>query len=150
MQPLRLGIIGLGVMGIDHVKNALNLTGVVELVAGADPVPAAREATEALGVATVATVDELFDRGVEAVIVASPHPQHEAATVAAAERHIHVLCEKPIAATVGAADRMVEACRKHNVILAMDFQQRTTPIYRTLHRLLSLLRFRQLAGHMGG
>jgi predicted dehydrogenase len=137
MEPLRLGIIGLGVMGSDHVKNALSIPAVIQLVGGADPVAGARAAAEGLGVATVATAEELFDRGVEAVVVANPHPQHEAAVIGAAERGIHVLCEKPIAATVSAADRMVAACRKHRVLLAMDFQQRTTPIYRTMHRLLS-------------
>jgi predicted dehydrogenase len=137
VEPLRLGVIGLGVMGSDHLKNALRLPEYVQLVAGADPVAEARAGAEALGVATVATAEELFALGVEAVIVANPHPQHEAAVVGAAERGIHVLCEKPIAATVSAADRMVAACRQHNVLLAMDFQQRTTPVYRTLHRLLS-------------
>ncbi|HEY8745376.1 MAG TPA: Gfo/Idh/MocA family oxidoreductase [Chloroflexota bacterium] len=137
MEPLRLGVIGLGVMGSDHLKNALRIPEFVQLVAGADPMAEARARAEALGIATVATAEDLFERGVEAVIVANPHPQHEAAVVAAAERGIHVLCEKPIAATVSAADRMVAACRRHHVLLAMDFQQRTTPIYQTLHRLLS-------------
>jgi predicted dehydrogenase len=137
MEPLRLGIIGLGVMGSDHVRNALSVPDVIELVAGADPLPVARAAAAEKGVATVASAEELFARGVEAVIVANPHPEHEAAVVAAAERGIHVLCEKPISATVSAADRMVAACRRHNVLLAIDFNQRTTPIYRTLHRLLS-------------
>lgn len=137
MEPLRLGIIGLGVMGSDHLKNALSIPDVVQLIGGADPIAEARANAEAKGVAAVSSADELFDRGVEAVIVANPHPQHEAAVIGAAERGIHVLCEKPIAATVSAADRMLAACRRHGVLLAMDFQQRTTPIYRTMHRLLS-------------
>ena len=137
MEPLRLGIIGLGVMGSDHLKNAQSLSGVIQLVAGADPLAEARAAAAEQGLATVSTAAELFERGVEAVIVANPHPKHEAAVLAAAERGIHVLCEKPIAATVSAADRMVAACRRHNVVLAMDFQQRTLPVYRTLRRLLS-------------
>lgn len=137
MEPLRLGIIGLGVMGRDHLRNALAIPDVIELVAGADPLAEARTAAEVKGIVAVADADELFARGVEAVIVANPHPQHEAAVIAAAERGIHVLCEKPISATVAAADRMVAACRRHNVLLAMDFQQRTTPVYQTLHRLLN-------------
>lgn len=137
MEPLRLGIIGLGVMGTDHLKNAQGLSDVIQLVAGADPLAEARAAAAEQGLATVATSAELFERGVEAVIVANPHPKHEASVIAAAERGIHVLCEKPIAATVSAADRMVAACRRHNVVLAIDFQQRTMPVYRTLRRLLS-------------
>lgn len=137
MEPLRLGIIGLGVMGSDHIKNALSIPEVVQLIGGADPVAVARASAEAKGIPAVSTAEELFDLGVEAVIVANPHPQHEAAVVGAAERGIHVLCEKPIAAAVSAADRMLAACRRHHVLLAMDFQQRTTPIYRTLHRLLT-------------
>jgi predicted dehydrogenase len=137
LEPLRLGIIGLGVMGSDHLKNALGLPDLVQLVAGADPLAAARAAAAEQGLDTVSTMAELFERGVEAVIVANPHPEHETAVIAAAEHGVHVLCEKPIAATVSAADRMVAACRRHNVVLAMDFQQRTMPVYRTLHRLLN-------------
>jgi len=83
MEPLRLGVIGLGVMGSDHLKNALRIPEFVQLVAGADPMAEARARAEALGIATVATAEDLFERGVEAVIVANPHPQHEAAVVAA-------------------------------------------------------------------
>ena len=50
---------------------------------------------------------------------------------------MHVLCEKPIAHTVGAADRMIEACRRAGVLLGIDFNQRTTPAYIRAHELLA-------------
>lgn len=137
MEPLRLGVIGLGVMGRDHLRNALALPDLIDVVGAADPVAAARAAAEAQGVRAVSTADDLFALRPEAVIIATPHPFHEATVVAAAERGIHVLCEKPIAATVSAADHMLAACRQHNVTLAMDFQQRVSPIYQTLRRLLT-------------
>ena len=54
--------------------------------------------------------------------------------LAAAGLGVHVLCEKPIAHTVG-ADRMIEGCRRAGVLLGIDFNQRTTPAYIRAHQL---------------
>ena len=56
--------------------------------------------------------------------------------MAAAGLGVHVLCEKPIAHTVG-ADRMIEGCRRAGVLLGIDFNQRTTPAYIRAHRFLA-------------
>jgi predicted dehydrogenase len=52
---------------------------------------------------------------VEAVYIATPPGEHEKYTVQAARAKKHVLCEKPLAATVDACRRMVRACRDHRV-----------------------------------
>ena len=136
VEPLRLAIIGLGVMGRDHLKNALAQSDLIRVVGVADVAPRARAAAEAAQVQFYDNLDDCLDAGPEAVIVATPHPLHEEAVVAAAKRGINVLCEKQIAASVAAADRMVAACRQHGVVLAMDFQQRLSPSTRAMRRLL--------------
>src|SRR5439155_2568707 len=55
----------------------------------------------------------------------------------AAQRGLHVLTEKPIAVAVSEADAMVDAAREHGVVLGVMFQERTHPLYRTAHRLIS-------------
>jgi predicted dehydrogenase len=52
---------------------------------------------------------------VEAVYIATPPGEHEKYAVAAAKAGIHVLCEKPLAATVKQARNMVETCRRNKV-----------------------------------
>jgi len=49
---------------------------------------------------------------------------------------VHVLCEKPIAHTVAAADRMLAAAQRHGIVLGMDFQMRTSPTYRQARELV--------------
>lgn len=52
----------------------------------------------------------LLQADIDAVCVASPTGDHARMTIGAASRGLHVLTEKPIAATVADADRMIEAC----------------------------------------
>jgi predicted dehydrogenase len=59
--------------------------------------------------------DCLKNPGVEAVYIATPPGEHERYTVAAAKSKKHVLCEKPLAATVAQARNMVDTCRRNKV-----------------------------------
>jgi predicted dehydrogenase len=52
---------------------------------------------------------------VDAVYIATPPGEHEKYAVAAAKAGKHVLCEKPLAASVQQARNMVEACRRNHV-----------------------------------
>jgi predicted dehydrogenase len=61
------------------------------------------------------------------VVVATQAPQHAEITLAAAQRGIHVLCEKPLALNLVEADRMVAACAKAGVHLAVNHLRRTAP-----------------------
>ncbi|MCL4545699.1 MAG: Gfo/Idh/MocA family oxidoreductase [Chloroflexi bacterium] len=137
VQPVRLGVVGLGTMGQGHIRSCGELGEQAELVGGYDLLPAARTAAAGQGLATFNTLDALLDQRPDALIVATPHPQHEQVTVQAAERGIHILCEKPLAASVSSADRMVTACHRYGVILGVDFQHRAVPINQTIHRLIS-------------
>ena len=120
---LKMAIAGLGVMGRDHLKNALTLQqeGLVRLVGLADvEVERARQAGEGVAPEVPVFADPralLEETRPDFVVVATPHPAHEEVTLAAAERGVHVLCEKPIAHTVGAADRMIEGCRRAGVVI---------------------------------
>ncbi len=140
---LKMAIAGLGVMGRDHLKNALTLQqeGLLRLVGLADVEVErrARQAGEGAGACPVFADPRalLEETRPDFVVVATPHPSHEEVTLAAAGLGVHVLCEKPIAHTVGAADRMIEGCRRAGVLLGIDFNQRTTPAYIRAHQLLA-------------
>src|SRR5690606_24508546 len=80
----------------------------------------------------------LMDSGeVDAVMIITPHTLHPPLTIAAFERGLHVLTEKPVAVTAGDARRMNEAHDKRpELVYAAMFQQRTNPLYREVKRLL--------------
>src|SRR5262245_39365916 len=69
----------------------------------------------------------LSDRGIDAVVLATPHSQHEAQVHAAATAGKHVFVEKPITLTRRSADAAVAAARKAGVVLAVGFTRRFHP-----------------------
>lgn len=71
----------------------------------------------------------LRDPELDAVYIATPNSLHAAQTVQAAEAGKHVLCEKPMAMTVRDAERMIEACDRNRVKLAVVYQNRYHPAH---------------------
>lgn len=69
----------------------------------------------------------LADPDVQAVYVATPHPQHVAWAVRAAEAGKHILCEKPIGLNHAEAMVMAAAAREHGVLLMEAFMYRCHP-----------------------
>ena len=78
---------------------------------------------ERFGCPPAASFEDALD-GVDAVLLATPNHLHEEQTVAAAERGVHVFVEKPIADTVGAGERMREACERAGVTLLVGHEMR--------------------------
>ena len=72
------------------------------------------------------TLDALL-RASEAVVVASTNAAHRRDTEAAAKAGVHVLCEKPLATTIGDALAMIDACRAGGVQLGVALPVRSSP-----------------------
>jgi predicted dehydrogenase len=66
----------------------------------------------------------LREGGVEAVVIGTPHPLHAEPAIRAAEAGVHVLVEKPLAATAADCDTMLIAARKTGVTLGVVSQRR--------------------------
>lgn len=136
-QPLRLGLAGLGSMGRNHLRVISNHPETV-LAAVADPT------TEAL----TAAVDQTGARGfadplemiaaadLDGVVVAAPTTNHAALALAAIERGLPVLVEKPLAATVDDAIAIVTAARKRGVQVQVGHVERYNPAVLEMGRLL--------------
>ncbi len=69
----------------------------------------------------------LRDADVQMLIVCTPHPQHAAQAIIAAEAGVHVLVEKPMAITVADCDNMIAAARDADVKLGVISQRRLYP-----------------------
>jgi predicted dehydrogenase len=74
---------------------------------------------------------------VEAVYIATPPGEHEKYAVAAAKVGKHVLCEKPLAATVKQARNMVETCRRNKVQFMTAYRKYFEPSSVTLKNMIS-------------
>ena len=137
---VRLGIVGIGNMGSEHCRLILDgKCPEITLTAVADPRPERRAWAEKTlpGVQVFGDGLELIGSGsCEAVLIATPHYQHEPLTVAALEAGLHVLCEKPAAVQADRAERMICAAEKARKTLAFMFNQRTNCVYRAMRELL--------------
>src|SRR5262245_66502874 len=122
MEPLRIGLVGLGSMGRGHLEKEQALDE-AKIVAVADVLPAAvEEMKDRYGVIGFHSYQEMVDSGaVEAVLIATPHPFHCPIAVYAAERGLHVLSEQPIEVTVAEAERMVDVASQGGVELGVRF-----------------------------
>jgi predicted dehydrogenase len=120
----RVGVIGAGQAG---ERQALGFAAHPEaaVVGVADLDPARAQALAAtVGGRAVGAWPELFDVGIDVLVVATPHHVHVAPTEAAAARGVHVMMEKPIATTLADAERIVAATRDAGVRLATSFVHR--------------------------
>ena len=108
-RELRVGLIGLGSMGRNHLR-ILSTTPGAHLAAVADTDPALIAGAEGSGAQPfVEPVSMLSEANLDAVVIASPTMSHVALALAAIERGIAVLVEKPLAPTPAEADRIVSA-----------------------------------------
>ena len=109
-REMRVGLIGLGSMGRNHLRVLADLPD-VRLVAVSDPEPGALEtaAADSGAEAFADPMSMLSSSDLDAVIIAAPTTTHLPLALAAIEFGIAVLVEKPLAATPAEADRIVTA-----------------------------------------
>jgi predicted dehydrogenase len=138
MQSVRVGIIGMGNMGRHHADYLLaGKAARCELKAVCSTSPQKLDQYKE-NVAVFGHANELMRSGViDAVVIATPHPQHPAQGIAALENGLHVIVEKPIAAHKADAERLIAAAQKRpRQIFAAMFQLRVEPRYARLRKLI--------------
>lgn len=111
-MTLNVGVIGTGMIGQDHIRRITHVLSGARIAAVTDvDLDRARVAADDLpGVALHATGQDLIaDSGVDAVVVTSWGPTHEEFVLAAIAEGKQVFCEKPLATTRAACDRIVDA-----------------------------------------
>jgi predicted dehydrogenase len=129
-ERLRFGIIGTGGIARTHAVALQALCEDAEISACCDVQPGRAAAfAEQFGVSRwFDSATEMLDSGaVDIVCVCTPHPQHAEPLVQAAQRGIHGVVEKPLAATLADADRVLEAAAKHGTLLSTVSQRRWYP-----------------------
>jgi predicted dehydrogenase len=135
--PLRLGLVGLGSMGRNHLR-VISAHTETTLAAVADTDDAALDAavtqTGAQGFSDPLAM--IAEAELDGVVIAAPTTVHVALALAAIERGLSVLVEKPLAATVDDGLAIVAAARKRNVRVQVGHVERYNPAVMEMGRLL--------------
>jgi myo-inositol 2-dehydrogenase / D-chiro-inositol 1-dehydrogenase len=110
-MTLRIGVVGTGMMGQDHVRRLATSVPNAEVVAVSDVnLEQAKRVGEGVGARVFSDGHDLIgDDQVQAVLIASPGFTHEEFTLACLAADKPVLCEKPLAPTIDACLRVLEA-----------------------------------------
>jgi predicted dehydrogenase len=125
--PLRLGVVGVGVMGYNHARVLAEMPGVT-LVGVADPDDKQADfVRRTLGCATVSDIRDLLELGIDAVSIAAPTHLHRSIAIAAISRGVHVLVEKPITSSVEEGREIIAAARRAGVTLMVGHVERFNP-----------------------
>jgi UDP-N-acetylglucosamine 3-dehydrogenase len=126
-QSLRVGVVGVGVMGSSHARVLTGLSG-TELVGVADPDRKQADfVARTLGCTAVGDVTELLDLKVDAVTIAAPTHLHHDIALTCIARGVHVMVEKPIASSVEEGWDIIAAARRAGVTLMVGHVERFNP-----------------------
>ena len=140
-MTVRVGVIGVGMIGQDHIRRLTQVLAGSRVVAVTDVDPArAQDVAGGLsGVRVHSTGQDLIgDNEVDAVIVASWGPTHEEYVLASIEAGKPVFCEKPLATTQEACLRIIDAevVTGHRLV-QVGYMRRYDPAYRALKEVVS-------------
>jgi len=119
----RVGVVGVGSLGFHHARLLSTMPG-AELVGVFDSRPERQaEVVEQLAVRPAASLESLLE-SVDALVIAVPTQAHEAVALPALKLGVHVLIEKPIAPSLGAADRILATARASGAIVQIGHVER--------------------------
>ena len=140
-MSIKVGVVGAGIFGVNHLNafRQLSYLGVAELGAVAEiNEERAKWVEDNYGCPVYRDYNEMFaNAGIDAVTVVTPDHLHKPITLAAAAAGKHVLVEKPLDVTVEGCRAMIDAAKKANVLLQVDFHKRYDPDHIALERRVS-------------
>jgi len=125
-KKIRFGVIGAGKIGTFHTRTLANMQGVT-LVGVCDPDQMRAQKLAWEHNCTPYTHPEELLGQVDAVIIAAPTPLHHKLGMLFLEHGVHTLVEKPIAVTMEEARDLIQAAKKHDLILQVGHVERFNP-----------------------
>lgn len=139
-MSLRIGVVGVGSLGFHHARLARELPDTtVTGIHDSNPDRLGQVSAE-LGLAPHPELESLLDVA-DALVIAVPTSAHERVATAAAARGIHVLVEKPIAPSLAAADRILEAAAAGGALVQIGHVERFNGALRAAEPYLDELLF---------
>ena len=127
---LNVAIYGMGAWGSKLIE-AVDGSSKIKFVCGITRTPDKhREYAAKKGIALVTSYEAaLADKNIGAVVLATPHSQHEAQVIAAARAGKAVYVEKPMALTQASAQRAIDAVKAAGVTMVIGFNRRHAPSF---------------------
>ena len=139
-KSLRVGVVGAGAMGADHIDRINNRTSgaYISAIVEPDAGRAAKAAENAPGAQTFAKIeDAIAADAVDAVLIAVPGQFHEPVLIPALEAGLPILCEKPLTPDSESSLRIVELEQKlDKPHIQVGFMRRFDPEYNELRKLV--------------
>ena len=136
MDPVKVGVIGIGNMGWHHAR-VLSLLRDADLIGVADPDPDRGQlATEQFGCRWFGDYRKMLTE-VEAVCIAVPTLLHHSVGLACLDSGVHVLIEKPIAASQDEATSLIDAASRAGRLLQVGHIERFNPAFRELLKVVA-------------
>jgi UDP-N-acetylglucosamine 3-dehydrogenase len=135
MSRLKVGLIGLGMMGKNHLRILGSLDG-VELVGIADPLARVGIASDISGHETFTEFRDLLDRGLDYCVIAAPTGFHREISVEALSRGVNCLIEKPVAVNYEEALEIQIAAEKARKLVGIGHIERYNAAIRQLKKRL--------------
>ncbi len=128
MNPIRVGVIGVGRMGQRHCRVYANLRR-AQLIGVSDvSAKQGRQVAQQYDVQYFDDVDELL-KNVDAVSIATPTPMHYDLAMRCIEKGVHVLVEKPITETLAQAEGLTGAAETSNLVVQVGHIERFNTAY---------------------
>ncbi len=138
MKPLRFGLIATGTIAARVVTAMRNTPGCIPVAVASRSSEKAQAFADEFGVDPVIGYQTLLARpDVDAVYVATPHPQHLEWCLSAIAAGKHVLCEKPMTMTAETAAQILAAAREKHLLFMEAFMYRFHPQTRKLRQLVA-------------
>jgi myo-inositol 2-dehydrogenase/D-chiro-inositol 1-dehydrogenase len=132
MATFRLGLVGAGRMGQNHLK-AIASSEVVKVTAITEPAEAARAAVSKSGAKVHANIDSMLDAGgIDGVLVCAPSDMHLDTVRRLVEARLPILCEKPLGVIPSEAKEAVKLAADAALPLQIGFWRRFVPMLKTL------------------
>lgn len=136
MQRFRVGILGLGYIGVSHIDAVRRIPG-VELVAVADAnTESAAQKAEQFGIKAYSSVDELInDKSIDVIHNCTPNHLHMSLNKKIIEGGKHLFSEKPLARDYSEAEELLRIAAEHpEVVTAVNFNYRMNPMVQEMRR----------------
>ncbi len=138
-KRLGVAVVGLGALALENIIPGFAEAKSVRLVALVSGEPdkarivAAQHGVPEKNIYDYANFDRIKDNPeIDLVYIVLPNALHAEFTIRAAQAGKHVLCEKPMAATVAEAQSMVDACKAARRSLMIAYRLQYTPEHRTI------------------
>lgn len=138
VQPVRLGIIGVGKMGLSHLSIARAIPG-VEVTGVCDSADYLLDVLHKYsGVPTFKNAERMLDEAkLDALIVATPTGSHFELVNSALERNIHVFCEKPLTLNSEQSIALAKTASDHGLVAQVGYHNRFVATFQEVRRLLA-------------